>query len=104
MINILLVHQFSKHLVQGEVSALSKIFGGAEVSYTTTNPQNAEEHARDCERIKPTLVLLPFTFDLSISPQALGKGFRHVVVSAGEVSELYCSKPCFTLNRKPFEP
>lgn len=103
MAKILLVHQCSSQLVPGEVHALTEIFGGKEIEYTTTNPQDPEEHARDCERIKPTFVLLPFTFDTSIPHQALGKGFRHILVSADGVFELHPSESG-TLGRNPFKP
>ncbi len=101
MVKILLVHQLSSQLVPGEVHALTEIFGGEDIEYTTSNPQSAEEHLQDCDRIRPTFVLLPFTFDISIFSQALSKGFRHIVVSARGVSELSSTS---TLGRKAFEP
>ena len=102
MIRILLVRQMESQLLPGERSTLSKALGEVD-KYYTTNPQSPEEHARDCERIQPTAVLLPFDFDPSIPPQAMKKGFRHIRVSAGEASILCPPKPGSEFRFKPFE-
>lgn len=103
MITILLVRQLPSQLVPGEVHALSQIFGDTPPEYRATNPQSQEEHARDCERIKPTFVLIPYTYDVSLLSQAMKNGFRHIRISAAEITELYSPKPGLAFSFKPFK-
>ncbi len=103
MITIMLVRQLPSQLVPGEMHALFEVLRDTSPEYRTTNPQSQAEHARDCERIKPTLVLIPYTYDVSILSQAMEKGFRHIRISAGEVTELCPSKPGLAFSFKPFK-
>ncbi len=102
MIRILLVNQTESQLLPGELSALYRAFGNSEIEFHTTNPRNHEEHAGDCKNIRPTAVLMPFTHDDWIPVQAMKNGVRHIVVSAGVVSEVCPKRLDYTRDLKPF--
>lgn len=91
MICIQLVGMKKSEILPGEAHALCealKDVGAGEIEYVETpRPQNAQEHVAECRRIKPLAVLLPYSFDRSIASVALRHGFRHIVISAGVVSE-----------------
>ena len=104
MIRILLVKQTESQLCPGELSALHRVFNDAKIEFKTTDPKSIQQHAGDCKRIRPTVVLLPFTFEPWLPVQAMTEGFRHIVVSAGEVLEVCPIRLDFKPDFKPFVP
>ena len=88
MVRILLVRQSESQLLPGEIMALVKTLGESTLSYTQTNPKDSKEHLNDCQKYKPAFVLLPFPVDQTVPRSAMREGFRHIIVSAGEVREL----------------
>lgn len=101
MIRILLVRQKKSQLTPGELSTVYRALGNPEeIDFKTTEPNNEEEHAKDCQLHKPTVVILPFAFASFIPSQAMHEGFRHTVITTDGLSEIvsFPSKPVL----KPF--
>lgn len=77
-IRVLILRRDENELTIPERAALTAAFPGHEVEFVTTNPRDYEEHAADCERLKPHVVLLPR--ERPIPSLAMERGVAHVTV------------------------
>ncbi len=94
MYRLLLVNQEEGHLLPGELSTLYHDLGNPEtIDFIPTAPKDSKEHAEDCYRYQPTLVLLPYSFDKNIPSEAMEHGHRHIVVAAQGIMEVKSLKP-----------
>lgn len=86
-------------LTPTELRLLQTKYPGKVLEFHRTDPRDALEHVRDCERIKPDVVFLPL--EKPLPSLAMEAGFPHVAVTwEGLLRELCPLEPRF----KFFEP
>jgi len=79
MKTILLLRRMKEDLNPAELSALEAKWPDEELKFVRTDPRDFKEHADDCTRIQPDVVILPV--ERPIPSLAMQAGFRHVTMS-----------------------
>ena len=77
-IKVLILRRAESELTVGERAALTAAFPDQKFEFVTTNPRDYEEHAVDCARLEPRVVLLPR--ERPLPSLAMEHGFVHVTV------------------------
>lgn len=93
MARIMLLRRDESSLSDSERSALASAFPGQGLTFVRADPVDYHEHAVNCQREKPDVVLLPL--ERPIPSQAMDEGFRHVAIRDGTAFELMPLDPQF---------
>ena len=81
-----------------EIAELEKTFSGKEFEFHSSYPHDYRDHAENCRKLNPDVVILPK--DRPIPSLAMEEGFIHVAFTELGILELEPLTPKF----KPFVP